>query len=74
MKDFYTWKVEVKLSVYKDWVADGFDLTQDEASELFLNMLSERLPFANIGTELDVKAKIVNAPSKNRILVEQGYK
>ncbi len=73
MKDFYTWKVEVTLSVHKDWVADGFDINKEQADELFLNMLSERLPYANMSTELDVKTKIIKEPKRESILKEQGF-
>ena len=68
MENNKKFKWVVQFEVDEIWVADGFDLTEDRA----LDMLSETLPFANIGTELNVK--IIKAPDKNLILKTQGYK
>jgi len=57
----------VEFSVDKTWVEDGFDLTNDRA----LDMLSNDLQFANIGTEL--KAKVIASPDKKLINKIQGY-
>ena len=75
MKDFYTWKITAEISVHKDWVADGFSFENNEdLNEQLLTMMSNRLPFANMATELEVKAKIIKAPKEERIKKEQsGY-
>ena len=57
----------IEFSVDKCWVEDGFDLTNDRA----LDMLSNDLRFANIGTEL--KAKVIKAPDKKLIRKLRGY-
>ena len=61
-----TWTVE--LSVSDNWVADGFELTDERA----LDMLASDLTFAYKGTEL--QAKVIKAPSKEQIAKLQGYK
>ena len=74
MKDFYTWNITAKISVHKDWVADGFDFRNDEdLQEQLLEMMSNRLPYANMSSEIEVKAKITKAPKREKVLKEQGY-
>lgn len=48
------WTVEFEVS--PTWVEDGFDLTDEDA----LDMLAHRLPWANIGLELN--ARVVARP------------
>jgi hypothetical protein len=61
----FKWTVEFSIS--ENWVADGFDLTDERA----LSMLSRDLGFAYEGTE--IQAKVVKAPSQAKILKAQGY-
>lgn len=62
----FKWTVEFEVD--EVWVADGFVLTDERA----LDMLSNDLRYATIGTELT--AKVVSAPSNNRIAKAQGYR
>lgn len=63
---FYKWTVE--FSVAADWVADGFDLKDDDAvADLLLN---GRLSYARCD---EVKGRIVKAPTASEIAREQGY-
>lgn len=62
---FYTWTVE--LSVSATWVADGFNLADEE--DVATLLLEGRLSHA-CGAE--VKGKIVNAPPAAEIAAEQG--
>lgn len=73
MKDFYTWNLKVKISVHKDWVADGFNLDDEQAQEFILNALSERLPYADMTNELDVETTITKSPDPKKISKEQGF-
>lgn len=54
-------KWTVEFWVDDSWVEDGFDLTDERA----LDMLSNDLGYATIGTELDVK--VISKPSKTAI-------
>lgn len=62
MPEFYKWTVE--FSVHKDWVADGFDLTDNRA----LGVLSADLSYAHVGNEL--RARVIKAPRRVAILAE----
>lgn len=57
----------VRFEVSENWVADGFELTDERA----LDMLAHDLGYAIPGTEL--QAKVLRSPSQNRILKIQGY-
>lgn len=61
-----TYKWTVEFEVADCWVADGFDLNDDDAKEMLLSSL----PFA-YGEE--VRAKVVQAPDPAEIRREQGY-
>ncbi|MFT0546956.1 hypothetical protein ACMHYO_11510 [Allopusillimonas ginsengisoli] len=61
----YSWIV--RFDVAPEWVADGFNLTDERA----LEMLAETLPYANMSYEL--AARVLAAPSALRIVREQGY-
>lgn len=61
----FVWTVE--FAVDETWVEDGFELDAEQA----LGMLSERLGYATIGTELN--ARIVKSPDSDRVAVAQGY-
>lgn len=61
----FKWIVEFEVS--ETWVADGFNLTQERA----LDMLSNDLGWADIGTELS--AKIIKSPNIEEIAKVQGY-
>lgn len=65
-QDRFTWTVQ--FTVHPTWVADGFDLTDERA----LDMLSNDLQHANIGTELD--AKVISAPHPDEVAMEMGYR
>ena len=60
----FKWIVEIEVD--EKWVADGFDLTEDN----IINRLQDMLPFA-ISDE--ISGKILKAPSKKAIRVAQGY-
>lgn len=62
----FKWTVEFEVSA--NWVADGFNLTDDRA----LSMLAHDLRYANIGFELG--AKVVKKPLRRTIEIAQGYK
>ena len=57
----------VRLTVAPDWIADGFDLTDEQA----LEMLANRLPFAH-GHELT--AKVIDSPNATDVARLQGGK
>lgn len=63
--DKLKWLVEFEVA--RQWVADGFELTDERA----LDMLATALPFATIESEL--YAKVVTAPSPITIRNLQGY-
>lgn len=56
-----TFKIEITLKVADSWVADGFDAS--ERLEEIEEQIASILPFA-YGHELQVKAKVIYAPSK----------
>lgn len=62
-----TFKWTVEFEVAECWVADGFDMTDRRA----LDMLSQDLSYANIGTELSAKVK--RSPSPKSIAIAQGH-
>jgi hypothetical protein len=64
-REFYSWTV--RFDVASTWVADGFSFSDFEA----LDMLSDRLDFANMDTEL--RARVIAAPPTMSIAKEQGY-
>jgi hypothetical protein len=63
-KKFYKWTVEFEVNAV--WVADGFEMTDDQAR----SMLAHRLAFAH-GSEL--KASVIKAPNPDEVAREQGY-
>jgi hypothetical protein len=60
----FKWVVEIEVD--EKWVADGFDLTNENITDRFQDML----PYA---TSNEVSGKILKAPSKKAIRVVQGY-
>jgi hypothetical protein len=62
------WKIEVTLAVEDSWVADGFDATK----EIMEERLKELLPYA-YSFEFKVRAKVIEAPPKQKIKELQGY-
>ena len=60
----FKWTVEIEVD--EKWVADGFDLTNDNITDRLQSML----PFA---TSDEVSGKILRAPSKKAIRKAQGY-
>jgi len=60
----YKWTVEIEVDPI--WVADGFNLTDERAHD----MVAEALPWAQ-GHEF--KARVLQRPTPERILKEQGY-
>lgn len=62
---FFTWTVQ--FGVDECWVADGFNL-DDEAA---LDMIGNRLGYANVGTELF--AHVIDSPLDAHIKKAQGY-
>lgn len=66
MAKTYKWIVEVE--VHERWVADGFDLDDERATQ----MLSKELPHAIMDRE--IWAKVLKAPAAAEIRKEQGYK
>ena len=65
MSKFYKWTIE--LEVADTWVADGFDLADDDVADLLL-----RGPLSN-AVEGEVRGRVVRAPSPAAIRREQGY-
>ena len=61
---WYKWIVEFEVS--DTWVSDGFDLTDDKAKELLRLWLQ-------YAYDNEIKAKVINAPSKQAIREEQGW-
>lgn len=61
----YRWIIA--FDVEPEWVADGFSFSDAEA----IDMLSDRLEFANVSTEL--RAKVIASPNPLRIAREQGF-
>jgi hypothetical protein len=57
----------VEFEVDESWVADGFELTNERASD----MMSEALPYA-YGPEHS--ARVLHAPEPDLIATIQGYK
>lgn len=60
----FSWTIRVEID--ETWVADGFDLTEDNIKD----RVSEMLPHAH-GSEYD--AKVLKAPQRQRIMKAQGY-
>ena len=63
MKTF-TWVVEFEVT--ETWVEDGFNITQDRATD----MMANALPYAD-GTEF--KVTVLQAPDAKLIRKTQGY-
>jgi len=57
----------VRFDIDPVWVADGFVMSDTQA----IDMLSYKLEFANVDTEL--AAQVIAGPSPLRIAKEQGY-
>lgn len=60
-----TFKWIVEFEVSENWVADGFNLNDEQAHQ----MLCEELPYA-YGSEL--KARVISAPSQESLMEAQG--
>lgn len=60
----FKWTVEFEVS--ENWVADGFEVTDESA----LEMLTSVLGWAY---ENELKARVVKRPSEKAINVAQGY-
>ena len=60
----FKWIVEIEVDVL--WVADGFNLDNDRASE----MVRKELPYAYTS---EVTAKVLKAPHVADIMKVQGY-
>lgn len=61
----YVWVVEIEVDAI--WVADGFDIDDEEAE----SMIRHRLSWAH-GSELG--AKVLRRPDPKQVRAEQGYK
>ena len=61
-----TFKWVVEFEVTENWVADGFNITDQKA----IGMIENVLPFAS-GAEF--KAKVIKAPAAKLIRTTQGY-
>ena len=61
---FFKWVVEFEVS--ENWVADGFEMTD----EIALDMLSSKLGYAIEGSEL--RAKVISSPDARLIAKVQG--
>jgi len=64
MKTKFKWTVEFEIDPV--WVADGFNLTDENANLMILSFLS----FARSD---EVNAKVIKAPDPALIRKEQGY-
>ena len=61
-----TFKWVVEFTVSENWVADGFNISNQKA----MRMIEEVLPFAS-GAEFS--AKVIKAPDEKLIKLTQGY-
>ena len=61
-----TFKWVVEFEVTESWVADGFEIDQDRATEIIANAL----PFAHSS---EFTATVLKAPDPKLIRVTQGY-
>ena len=61
---FFKWVVEFEVS--DNWVADGFEMTDEVAQE----MLQSRLGYAY---ETELRAKVIRKPVASAIAKVQGY-
>ena len=61
-----TFKWVVEFEVTEDWVADGFDINQNTATD----MMANALPYANND---EFKATVLKAPEPKSIRQTQGY-
>jgi len=59
----FKWTIEIEIA--ECWVADGFNLTNDQAQD----MIEQRLSCA---TSDEVKARVVKAPTKDALAAAQG--
>jgi hypothetical protein len=64
--EFY--KFTVEFEIHKDWIADGFVMTDARA----LDMLASDLGYADVNTEL--RARVVAFPNLDHVAQEQGYR
>lgn len=64
MSKFYKWTVEIEVAA--EWVADGFDLTDERAH----SMVAHDLRYAD-GSE--IRCKVISKPPDAEIAEEQGY-
>lgn len=62
---FFKWTVEFQVS--DNWVADGFELTDERALEMLQNDLSYAYGY-------ELKAKVISAPDQEAIRKVQGYR
>jgi len=61
-----TFKWVVEFEVTENWIADGFNITDQKAT----GMIEQTLPFAS-GAEFS--AKVIKAPDAKLIRKTQGY-
>jgi hypothetical protein len=61
-----TFKWVVEFEVTENWIADGFNITNQKAT----GMIEQALPFAS-GAEFS--AKVIKAPDAKLIRKTQGY-
>jgi hypothetical protein len=61
-----TFKWRVEFEVDESWVADGFDLDNEQAKD----MIEHRIPFAY---SHETAARVVKAPSPKSIRKAQGH-
>jgi hypothetical protein len=60
----FIWTVEFEVS--ENWVADGFDMTDERAFDMLQNDLTYAYPH-------ELKARVVKRPNENAIAKVQGY-
>ena len=65
MARFFKWTVE--FQIHEDWVADGFEMTDERA----LDMLAAQLGWADMDNEL--RAKVIKSPTVKTIRAIQGF-
>lgn len=61
----YEWIVKIRVA--PSWVADGFDLTPERATE----MVTDLLPYSH---DYETSAEVLSAPDPKQIQAEQGHK
>ncbi|MAX51525.1 MAG: hypothetical protein CMH22_06055 [Methylophaga sp.] len=69
----FKWTIEIDVEVSRNWVEDGFDLSDTNRLENIEQHIKDSLPYAYQDIEITAKAKVKKAPAKALIKKAQGY-